>query len=310
MPLTAESQAVLNVFAEQGMPRLHSMPAAESRAFFNAAFATKPEDQDPIAKVQDLGVPVADTEIPARLYLPDTNEKLPLLVHYHGGGWVLMNLESHDALCRTLANKAGVAILAVEYRKAPEYPYPTAVEDCYAALRWAAANADELGVDGTRLGVIGDSAGGNLASVVAQMARDSGGPDLRVQILTYPAVDATMAAKSIEENAEAPLLGRDEMRWFWDHYIGDHKNLKEPRLSPLYANSFDNLPPAYVSTAEFDPLRDEGEQYAEKLAAAGTEVISKRYNGVFHGFALLAKLIPEGAQLVEEQAAFVRHHMA
>ena len=164
MPLTAESEAVLNVLAEQGVKALDELPAADGRAYFNEVFKTKPEDQEPVARIQELSVPVDDGEIPARLYVPEGGPGLPLMVHYHGGGWVYLNLDTHDAYCRQLANRAGCAVLAVEYRKAPEHPFPTPVEDCYRALCWAASNAEDLGVDGKRVGVVGDSAGGNLAS--------------------------------------------------------------------------------------------------------------------------------------------------
>jgi len=194
-----------------------------------------------------------------------------------------MNIETHDGGCRSLCNKAGVAIVSVEYRKSPEHKAPVPAQDCYAALKWVVANAAALGVDPNRVGVIGDSAGGNLAAIVAQMARDKNGPTLRCQILTYPAVDATMSSPSIKENAKAPLLGEAEMTWFWGHYIdGSGLDARDPAVSPLFASSLSGLPPAFVCTAEFDPLRDEGEAYASKLAAAGVEVECKRYDSVFH----------------------------
>lgn len=310
MPLTAESQAVLNVLAEQGVKALDELPAAEGRAYFNEVFKTKPEDQEAVARIQEVTIPVDDGEIPARLYVPEGDGKPPLLVHFHGGGWVYLNLDTHDAYCRTLANRAGCAVLAVEYRKAPEHPYPTPAEDCYRALCWAASNAGEMGVDGTRLGVIGDSAGGNLAAAVTLLAREHGGPSITLQVLTYPAVDAAMSQPSMEENAEAPLLGRPQMKWFWQHYVPRGTDVHEARLSPLYAESHADLPPAFISTAEFDPLRDEGEAYAKKLEDAGVAVDCRRYDGVFHGFMLMASLIPEGAALVDAQAEFIRARFA
>lgn len=308
MPLTAESEAVLNVLAEQGVKALDELPAADGRAYFNEVFKTKPEDQEPVARVQELSIAVDDGEIPARLYVPEGGPGLPVMVHFHGGGWVYLDLDTHDAYCRQLANRAGVAVLAVEYRKAPEHPFPTPVEDCYRALCWAASNAEDLGVDGNRVGVVGDSAGGNLAAAVTLMARDNGGPDIRLQVLTYPAVDAAMAHASIEENADAPLLGRPQMKWFWQHYVPKGSDVHQARLSPLYAESHENLPPAFISTAEFDPLRDEGEAYAKKLEAAGVEVDCRRYDGVFHGFMLMSKFIPEGAALIDAQAQFIGSH--
>lgn len=311
MPLTAESLAVLEVLKQNGVQALDALPAAEGREYFNAVFKTQPEDQEAIARVEDKQIPVAGGSIPARLYAPAARGPLPVLVHFHGGGWVYLNLDTHDGYCRQLANRAGCAIVAVEYRKAPEFPAPTAAEDCYAALQWVAANAAALGVDAARIGVIGDSAGGNLAAVAAQMTRDRNGPKLRAQILTYPAVDGTMSSASIKENATAPILGEREMRWFWNHYLGGTKiDVKDPLVSPLYAKSLAGLPPAFVSTAEFDPLRDEGEAYAQKLKAAGATVEVRRYAGVFHGFMLMGKFIPEARQLVADQTAFVKQHLA
>jgi acetyl esterase len=310
MPLSAESQVVIRVLSEAGVKALDEMAPAEGRAYFNAAFATKPEDQEGCARVEALSIPVAGGAIPARLYAPAADGPLPVMVHFHGGGWVYMDLGTHDGYCRTLANRSACAVLAVEYRKAPEHPFPAPLEDCFAALKWVAAEAGRLGLDASRMGVVGDSAGGNLAAAVAIMARDAGGPALRVQVLTYPAVDAAMASASIGENADAPLLGRPQMAWFWQHYNANHADVRDARLSPLYAKDLKGLPPALVSTAEFDPLRDEGEAYAGKLQSAGVVVEYLRYGGVFHGFMLMSKIIPEGARLIAAQAAFIKQYMA
>jgi len=308
MPLTAESEAVLQELENQGVPALDALPPTEGRALFNEVFKTQPEDQEPVARVEPLAIPAGGTEIPARLYAPEAQGPLPVLVHFHGGGWVYLNLDTHDGYCRQLANQAGVAIVAVEYRKAPEQPFPAAVEDCYAALCWVADNAAGLGLDPDRIATIGDSAGGNLAAVTAQMARDQGGPALRAQVLTYPAVDAELASPSIKENAEAPILPESALRWFWDHYLGAADRL-DPRASPLRASSLAGLPAAFVSTAELDPLRDEGEAYADKLEAAGVPVECRRYDGVFHGFMLLGKFIPEARELIADQAAFLKANL-
>jgi len=308
MPLTAESMAVLDILQQKGVHPLDHFAPAEGRPYFDAVFATPPEDREATAIVRELSIPVAGGTIAARLYAPKAGP-LPTLVHFHGGGWVYMGLETHDGYCRHLANAAQIAVVAVEYRKAPEYKAPVAVEDCWAALRWVLANAGDLGVDATRVGVIGDSAGGNLAAVVAQLARDAG-VALKCQVLTYPAVDATLSAASIKENATAPILGEKEMKWFYAHYLDGAKvGAKDPRVSPLYASSLAKLPPAFVSTAEFDPLRDEGEAYAGKLKAAGVAVECKRYAGVFHGFLLMSKVIPEGRQLIHDQLAFLKKQL-
>ena len=306
MPLTAESLAVLEVLQKSGIQPLTSFPPAEGRAYFDAVFATKPEDQEAVASVRELSIPVSGGRIRARLYSPKAGP-LPVLVHYHGGGWVLMGLSTHEGYCRQLANAAGVAVLAVEYRKAPEFKAPIPVDDCYAALQWVRANATDLNVDINHLGVVGDSAGANLAAAVTLLARDAGIP-IQCQVLTYPAVDATLSSASIQENATAPLLGAAEMQWFYGHYLdGATVDAKNPLVSPLFAASHANLPAAFIATAQFDPLRDEGEAYARKLLEAGVAVSAKRYLGVFHGFMLMSKIIPEGRQLLAAQVDFLKH---
>ena len=308
MPLTAESLAVLDVLQKAGVQPLVAFEPAEGRPYFDAVFATKPEDQEPVATVRELKIPVAGGEINARLYAR-AGSNLPVVVHFHGGGWVYMGLGTHDGLCRQLANAAKVAVVAIEYRKAPEFKAPTAVDDCFTSLKWVRDNAASLGVDVSRLAVMGDSAGGNLAAAVTLLAREAGIP-VKAQVLTYPAVDATLRSASIKENAAAPILGEAEMVWFYKHYLGGASvDVKDPRISPLYAASHAGLPPAFISTAEFDPLRDEGEAYAAKLIASGVEVTCKRYLGVFHGFALMGKVIPEGRQVLADQVAFLQKHL-
>mgnify|MGYP005810824501 CR=1 FL=1 len=307
MPLTEECLVVMRVLKDAGIKALDELPAAEGRAYFNAVFKTKPEDQEAVTRVEDRQIPVSGGEIPIRIYAPQSAGARPALVHFHGGGWVYMNLDSHDGYCRQLANRTGCVVVAIEYRKAPEFPAPTAAEDCYAALQWVAANGASFGVDTAKLGVVGDSAGGNLAAVISQLARDRKGPQLSLQILTYPATDGTMSAPSIKENAAAPLLGEAQMRWFWQHYLGKN-DPKNPVVSPLHAASLAGLPPAFVSTAEFDPLRDEGERYAAQMKAAGVEVDLRRYDGVFHGFMLMGKIISQARELLAEQTAFVKKH--
>jgi acetyl esterase len=308
MPLNAESLAVLDILQKNGVQPLTAFEPAAGRAYFDAVFATKPEDQEAVATVRELSIPVAGGTLHARLYAPKAGP-LPVLVHYHGGGWVLMGLGTHDGYCRQLANASGAAVVAVEYRKAPEFKAPIPVNDCFTALKWVVANAADLGVDASRIGVVGDSAGANLSAAVTLLARDAG-IALKCQILTYPAVDATLASASIKENAKAPLLGEAEMVWFYGHYLnGATVDARDPLVSPLFAASHAGLPPAFISTAEFDPLRDEGEAYGKKLAAAGVTVETKRYDGVFHGFMLMSKLVSEGRQLLVDQVAFLGKHL-
>lgn len=221
--------------------------------------------------------------IPLRLYTPRAPGPRPGLIWFHGGGWVTGSLDSHDGLCRQLALDTGAVVVAVDYRLAPEHRFPAAVEDALAATRWVADRAARLGIDAGRLAVGGDSAGGNLAAVVSAIARD-GGPPLCWQLLVYPITDCDLDTPSYRENAVGYLLTRAGMAWFWDHYLPDPASRAHPHASPLRAPDLSNLPPAYVITAEYDPLRDEGESYARRLRDAGVPTRLDRFEGMVHGF--------------------------
>lgn len=262
----------------------------------------------PVGRVEDRSVPGASggPPIPVRLYWPRTaGDRLPLLVFFHGGGWVIGDLDSHDPLCRAMANETGAVVMAVDYRLAPEHHFPAAAEDAYAATAWAHAHAAELGAAPSRLAVAGDSAGGNLAAVVALMARDRGGPRLRLQVLVYPVVDCARNTPSYRANAEGYFLTAAHMRWYWEQYLGTADG-SHPYASPLRARDMSGLPPAYVVTAEFDPLRDEGEAYAQRLREAGVPVTARRYDGMFHGFFSLAELLPAAREANVAAFAAVR----
>jgi acetyl esterase len=309
MPLHSDAEATLRSFQEAGLPALDALPPTEARSVFGEAFRTPPEAQEPVGRVQELRIPGPAGEIPLRLYAPHADPSPPVLLHFHGGGWVICDLDTHDGVCRSLANAAGCAVVSVDYRLAPEHPYPAALEDCCAALDHVHRNAAELRLDASRLGVIGDSAGGNLAAAVALKARDAGGPALRVQILTYPALDPDCAHPSMGENAEGYFLTQSAMRWFWGHYMGSGADPRDPYLAPLYAPDLSGLPPALVVTAEYDPLRDEGEAYARRLEQAGTEVELCRFDGVFHGFALMGDTIASGRDALRLEAGFAKQHL-
>jgi acetyl esterase len=238
----------------------------------------------PVHASRDLRVPVAAGDILVRLYTPSATRNLPLIVFFHGGGFVLGNIAMYDDFGRVLANYSGCAVASVDYRLAPEAPFPAPLEDCYSALTWLAANATELKVDAARLAVAGDSAGGNLATATTLLARDRGGPALRYQALFYPALDPACASASAHALATGYFLRRDAMLWFWKHYLQNPADRTNALAAPLHAH-LAGLPPATVVTAEFDPLRDEGEAYADRLRDAGVEVIARRYLGVIHGFA-------------------------
>lgn len=238
----------------------------------------------PIHATRDLDVQGAEGRLRARLYRPTGGSELPLVVFFHGGGFVLSDLETHDNLCRTLANESGCAVVAVDYRLAPETRFPGPLEDCYAALRDLVARAREIGIDPDRVAVAGDSAGANLAAAVCFLARERGGPAIRYQVLMCPCLDATCNSTSMHELAEGYMLSRSLMQWFWDCYVSSPEQLRDPLVSPVFATQLAGLPPASISTAEYDPLRDEAEQYADHLRAAGIPVVVRRYNGMIHDF--------------------------
>lgn len=304
MPLDPQAKQLLDQMAAMGTPPLDSLPVPEARLLMDSMRGLM-GDPEPIAHVAEQTIPVADGTIPARLYRPAADAPLPLLVYFHGGGWVLGGLESHDGVCRSLANQAGCAVLSIDYRLAPEHRYPTAAEDCYAALLWAAGHAAELGADPTRLAVGGDSAGGNLSAVVAILARDRKGPRLRFQLLIYPVTDHGYDTPSYVENADGYFLTRSAMVWFWNHYLGDAAGT-DPLASPLRCPDLQGLPPALVVTAEYDPLRDEGEAYAKRLREAGVPTTLTRYHGMIHGFFTMGPLLDQGKRAVEESATALR----
>jgi acetyl esterase len=249
-----------------------------------------------VAHVEDRAIPGPHGDIPVRIYRPEGDAPKPTIVYYHGGGWVIGSIESHDGTCRGLADAVDALVVSVDYRLAPEHPFPAPVEDAFAALEWVAEHASELGGDPARIAVAGDSAGGNLSAVTAILARDAGGPELCFQLLVYPVTDHGCDRPSMTENAEGYFLTAQAMDWFFHHYLGDSAHGADPRVSPLRASDLSGLPPAFVITAEYDPLRDQGMAYAEALAAAGVPVEAQVYEGMFHGFFAMTAMI-DGAKV-------------
>lgn len=305
MPLDPQAKVLLD--AMPPMPDFATLDLSALRAGMAAQSTLSPGEAEAVRRVEDRSFDGPAGRIPVRIYWPEEGDgALPVLVYFHGGGFVLCDLDTHDGTCRSLCNGAGCVVVSIDYRLAPEHPYPAAPEDCLAAVEWVVANAADLSVDASRLGVGGDSAGGNLAAVVSQMARDRGGPSIRFQLLVYPVADCDFSTASYADNAEGYFLTQGMMRWFWEQYLTDPSEAAEPYASPLRATDLCGLPPALCITAEFDPLRDEGEAYAARLRKAGVAVTATRYDGLFHGFFGMQAFLDGAKRAVAEASAALR----
>jgi acetyl esterase len=291
--------------ADQVRP-LYTQTLAEARAADLAEILAGGGDPEPVHEVLDLTMPAAGAELPLRLYRPTAQAQLPALVYFFGGGWTLGQIDTCDGICRTLANAAGCVVIAAGYRLAPEHKFPIAVNDCYDAVNWVADHADQLGVDAGRLAVGGDSAGGNLAAAVTLLVRQRGGPALTAQLLVYPNTCYGADTPSVRESDDPSMFNRRSVDWYWQHYLSSPADGQNPLASPLLATDHAGLPPALVITAEYDPLRDEGEQYAHRLREAGVPTELSRYDGMMHGFFLMYSTLAGGRRAVDQAARFVR----
>ena len=305
MALDPQARAVLDQMAEAGGPPINKLSVSEARQA-SAALAAMQGLPEPVGSIEDRTLHGPGGDLQVRIYAPSGNGPFPVLMYFHGGGWVIGDIESSDGLCRILTNAAGCIVVSVDYRLAPEHPFPAAADDAYHATLWAATHASSFGGDPSRIAVCGDSAGGNLAAVVAQIARDRGKPAIGFQLLIYPITDAACDTPSYSENAEGYFLTRDAMQWFWHHYVQNDADRNHPYASPLRAGNLAGLPAALVITAEFDPLRDEGERYAERMRAAGTPVQLTRYDGMIHGFFAMSAIIDPGRTAIRQSAAALR----
>jgi acetyl esterase len=305
MAVDPQARTILDQMAEMDNPPLNELSVSEARQG-HAAVAAMEGPPEPVAGVEDRNLPGPGGDLPVRIYMPFGKGPFPVLMYFHGGGWVIGDIESSDGLSRSLTNAAGCILVSVGYRLAPENPFPAAVDDAYHATLWAAANASSFGGDPSRIAVCGDSAGGNLAAVVALIARDQMKPAICFQLLIYPVTDAACDTPSYSENAEGYFLTRDAMHWFWNHYVHDDADRSHPHASPLRAGSLAGLPAALVITAEFDPLRDEGERYAERMRAGGTPVQLTRYDGMIHGFFAMSGIIDQGRTAIQQSAEALR----
>ena len=315
--LHPQAQALIDLLVAHGLPPTHTLTPVEARSFYRERRAlTQPAPPD-VAEVRDLRIPgPGGGEIPLRAYRPlgaRPDAVLPVLVYFHGGGWVIGDLDTHDTLCRELANGSGCAVVSVDYRLAPEHPFPAAFDDALAATRWVSSHAAELGADPTRLAVGGDSAGGNLAAAVALAARDQtdgrGPLPIAFQLLIYPATDMHRSSESHRRNGEGYLLTRDTMDYFCGHYITDKTRYDDWRASPLRHDDPAGLPPALVITAGFDPLRDEALHYAQRLTEAGNRATHVSFERQIHGFITMGKVIDEANAAVLLCAATLRSEL-
>ena len=299
--LDPQARALLDLIEARGMPSYHTMTPPEARAFYrDRRFFTQAEPPE-VAEVSELTAPGPHGPIPVRGYRPKgaaAGALLPALIYYHGGGWTIGDLDTHDVLCREIANAAGCTVFSVDYRMGPEHKFPAAVDDAFAALKWVAAQAGPLAIDAQRLAVGGDSAGGNLAAVVSLLARDGGGPALRLQLLIYPATDLRGKTPSYTRNGAGYLLTSEVMAYFNRCYLTGEADKADWRASPLLADDLSRLPPALVLTAGYDPLVDEGDQYAQRLRAAGVSVEYRCFDGQIHGFITMGKVLDQANEAV------------
>jgi acetyl esterase len=300
MALHPQTAAVLDFMKQLGTQPLHELTPAEGRANY---LAMRVPSTVQLPEVRDFSA----GGVQCRLYRSSTTDNAPLLIYYHGGGWVIGDLESHDDICRKLARDAKCSVVAVDYRLAPEHPAPASHEDCIAATKWIFANAKSLSVDPNRIAIGGDSAGGNLSAVVSMHA----GVKPVFQLLVYPATDMRMGQSSHRENAQGYLLTEDSMKWFIGHYLqGDEKKKYDPLYSPLLSDDamLKKSPPTLVITAEYDPLRDEGEEYAARLNAVGVQASVVRFHGQIHAFFGMSELLDDAAAAIALSASYLRKH--
>jgi acetyl esterase len=294
--LHPQARALLALIEERGVPPIHALPPAEARRVYRERrFFTQPAPPE-VAEVRELQARGPHGDIPLRLFRPAgtaAGERLPVLVYFHGGGWVIGDPDTHDTLCRELANGSRCAVVSVDYRLAPEHRFPAAADDALAATRWVQREAAALGLDGSRLAVGGDSAGGNLAAVVTIAARDAGDPPIAFQLLIYPSTDTTRELPSHRTNGQGYLLTSDTIGYFQGHYLADPAQERDWRASPLRHPDLSRLPAAFVLTAGYDPLRDEGLAYAQRLSEAGVRCTEICFERQIHGFVLMGKVIDE-----------------
>jgi len=285
-------------------------PLPELRQQLRVMVSLMDEPAPALPRIEDIRIPGPAGEIPARVYSARAGKTpQPTVAYFHGGGWVQGDLETHHGLCARLAEHAGALVVAVDYRLAPEHKFPAAVEDCLAAYRWLRTKGRDVGADLSRVAVAGDSAGGNLSAVVSQLGASAGVPAPTCQVLIYPAVDFSLETSSHRELADGHVIPRDRILWYMEQYLKSDEDKSDLRASPLRAPSFEGQPPAMIVTAGFDPLRDEGRAYGDRLREAGVDVVYREYPGQIHAFVSLTKAIPQGMACTLEIAQYLRQHL-
>ena len=305
-----EAAAYLSWMQSLGLPALADQGVDEARRQSRMRVSMLAGEPEPVASVKDAEASGPRGPIGCRIYTPVQGEALPALLYLHGGGWVLGDIDSHDSVCRALARRAGCVVLSIDYGLAPEHRFPEPLEDSWAGLEWLHQNAAVLGVDPERIAVGGDSAGGNLAAVLAHWARDRGGPKIAAQLLIYPVTDFDLDTESYRNVGTGYGLTRESMRWFWEKYLADPDEGASPDASPLRARDFTNLPPALVLTCELDPLESEGSAYAASLRAAGVSVDHINEAGMIHGYIRMAGVIGRARKSWDDCVRFLRREMA
>jgi acetyl esterase len=312
MPLDPQAETILGLVKQAGLPEFWQLTPDQARGQF-ASRVQKMEARESIHRTRDQRIPGPGSDIRIRIYWPreaNPGELFPCLLWFHGGGFVIGDLDTHDSVCRLLANQADCMVVAVDYRLAPEFKFPAAVEDSHAALRWLALHAREIGADPSQIAVGGDSAGANLATVMAILARDEGHPKLAFQLLIYPCTAPEPETPSHRKFAEGYLLTRNNIVWFYKHYLRSQRDINDFRFAPLAAKDLSDLPPALLLVAGYDPLRDEGVGYAQRLIEAGNRVTLVNYEGMMHGFILAGGVLDAARRAVGQSAAALREAFA
>jgi acetyl esterase len=311
MPLDPQIELMRTARMHADAPQLYTLSVADARAADLESIRAGGGEPERVHEVYEREIPGPETPLTVRLYRPEGYRPegagpMPVLLYFFGGGWTLGSIDTSDGVCRRLANAVPCTVVTVGYRLAPEWRFPAAVEDCFAATRWVAEHAGELGVDAGRMCVAGDSAGGNLAAAVTLLARDRGGVALAGQVLVYPNTDYASDTPSLRENTDPWLFNATSVGWYWSHYLGSEEDGAHPLASPLRAETHRGLPPALVITAEYDPLRDQAEQYAQRLAASGVPTRLRRYDGMVHGFFTMLGTVDAARLALAEAAAHLR----